>query len=248
MELISPLRALWRRKLLMLPGVVCAIAFAVLVAHKSAPSSLTVAWTRVMLDTPKSQTVESVSDAGGSLPWRASLLVHLLATTEMRKELAARTGVPPYEVAVVDPALAVPLVEASVPQKAGDAAAAVHAPYVLTPQLPDQSIPVISLEAAAPTVAGARRLAAAAVAVLEAHGSAGGTYKSAILTGAGSNVLERFQAVQVAPIRTHVTVTSKGPVMGGVAAFLVLVFWCAGLVVLPRMLRGRRLARRAQPA
>ena len=248
MELIPPLRALWRRKLLILPGVLCALAFGALVAHKTAPSSLTVASTRVLLDTPKSQTVESVSDAGGSLPWRASLLVHLFATTEMRKELAARTGIPAYEVGVVDPELAVPLVEASVPQKAGDAAAAVSAPYVLTPQIVNQSIPMIALEAAAPTVAGARKLAAAAVAVLKAHGSAGGTYRSAIYTGGDSNVLERFDAVQVAPIRSRVTVKSTGPIVGGVAGFFVLVCWCAGLVVLPRRLRGGRLARRMQTA
>jgi hypothetical protein len=248
MELLPPLRALWRRRLLIVPGVLCAIAFAVLVAHKTPPSSLTMAWTRVMLDTPKSQTVETVSDAGGTLPWRASLLVHLMATTQMRKELAAKAGVPDYEVAVIDPELAVPLVKASVPQKAGDAAAAVHAPYVLTPQLINETIPLVSLEAVAPTASGARRLAAAAVAVLKAHGSAGGRYRSAIYTGAGANVLEKFGAAQVAPIRTVVTRTSTGAAMGAVAGFCVLIAWCAALVVGPRLLRRGRPVRRMQPA
>jgi hypothetical protein len=171
-----------------------------------------------------------------------------MATTQMRKELAAKAGVPAYEVAVIDPQLAVPLVKASLPQKAGDAAAAVHAPYVLTPQLINESIPLISLESVAPTAEGARRLAAAAVAVIKAHGSAGGRYRSAIYTGAGANVLEKFGATQVAPIRTNVTRTSTGPVMGGVAGFFVLVVWCAALVVGPELLRRRRPVRRMQPA
>lgn len=246
MELALLARVLWRRRLFVIPGLLLAFAAAYSM-HGAKPTSIAVAWTRVVVDSQQSQVVDSNPAGVGSLVWRASLLAHLMATPELQRELAARMGLPPDQVAVVDPKLAQPQIPASVPQKASQADATVYAPYVLTPSIPNDSLSMIGLEAAAPDLAGAKRLAAAGVAVLAAHGSPGGTYTSLVYTN-DSNRIEAFTVDQVAPIRTHLLLSSKGSVQAIFVSLFLLLGWCAGVAALPRLLRGRLIRRRPQPA
>ena len=60
----------------------------------------------------------------------------------MQRRLAERLGVRPDEVAVVDPALAEPIVPASMPKRAAEAAAFTVAPYVLTLDLRNSALPI----------------------------------------------------------------------------------------------------------
>ena len=55
------------------------------------------------------------------------------------------------QVAVVDPALATPLVATAMAQAAATASSHATAPYVLTVFVENDSLPVISIEAAAPS-------------------------------------------------------------------------------------------------
>ena len=87
-----------------------------------------------------------------TLPWRASLLAHLLATQSCINELAGRLGVKPDQVAVVDPSFALPLVDTDTAAAAAKVNTVV-APYVLTPSVPSDTLPIISLQSAAPTLA-----------------------------------------------------------------------------------------------
>jgi hypothetical protein len=241
MELLPILRALRRGRLLIGAGVVAALLLG-FVFGRPTPTSSAVAHTRVALDTPHSQLVADDPAGADTLPWRTSLLTHLMLTESTRNELARRIGVRPYEVAVVDAYLYAPKIAASMPTNAAKAAATTGAPYVLTVSLPKDSLPIISIDTAAPDRAGAVRLAHAAVDVLKAQASLGGSYESLIKTdSADAPRLQRFVVDQVAPVHVKRVAGSQPPMkaLGGIA--FMLIAWCLGVTLLPRLARRRKI-------
>jgi hypothetical protein len=240
MELIPIGRLLWRRKLAIGVGIVLAVAAAVALSGPP-PAASEVAWTRVALDTPKSQLVDSAPNGYDTLAWRASLLSHLMTTDAVQRELAQRLRVRPDEVAVMDNAYYLPLDPASMPLRAATAADSTVAPYVLTVSMDNPLLPVILLEAAAPTRDLATRLAAAAAALLRAKSSlSNATYSSMIKTGGGAPArLQSFVVQQVAPIRAKPLAAKNLPVKPiGIAVF-VLAVWLAAVGLLGRLLHRR---------
>jgi hypothetical protein len=241
MEVLPLLRALWRRRLLIGAGLLVAVLLAVAFARPQHTSSA-VAWTRVALDTPNSQLIDSNPAGASTLPWRASLMMHLTSSESARRQLAQRLGVRYDQVAVVDPALSLPEIPASIPTSAAKAAAVIAAPYVLTVTFPSEILPIVSIRAAAPDRAGAVRLAQAAVALLQSQGSSGGTYESLIKTDAIEKPgLQAFIVNQVAPVHVKRVVADLLPTNRLAAIFLLFLAWCVSVVVLPRLLRGRKI-------
>jgi hypothetical protein len=244
MELLSVLRRLWRRKLALGIGLVAAIGAAVALGG-SPPATSEVASTRVTVDTPKSELVQSDPSGSDTLAWRASLIAHLLSTDSAGRELAQRLHVRPYEVAVMDNAFALPAVPASMPVRATTAASTTAAPYVLTVGMDDPVMPVISIKAAAPQRSAAVQLAAAAVAWLAAQASPAATpYSSKVLTGGGAALkLQQFVVQQVAPIRVKRETARSVPTKQIAVAVFVFGAWFTGTFLLRRLLRRRpRLA------
>ena len=246
MELLPILRLIWRRRLLLGAGLVVSVALALGIGGPP-PSSSALAWTRVNLDTPRSQLVNSAPGGADTLPWRASFLVHLMATDSTQRRLAKRLDVRPEDVVVVDPALELPIVPASIPTAASEAAQITVAPYVLTVTVTNPSLPTVAIEAAAPDVARARRLAAAAVAILESQSSmSDARYTSKILTGGGVALKrQQFLVEQVAPIRAKPVaerVVSPKQIGG---PMVLLALWSAGALLLPGRLSAG--AGRASP-
>ena len=131
----------------------------------------TVAWTQSDARHPQVSARRRRSVGADTLAWRAALLAHLMATKTSRMELARRVGVRSDQVAVVDPTLTLPLVPTDTAEAATKAASGVAAPYVLTVHLPNNAVPLISIETAGPDRSGAQRLAEAAVAVLQSQAS-----------------------------------------------------------------------------
>jgi|GEM_PF-4120079 len=247
MELLAFGRLLWRRRLAVAVGVLLALAAAYKLGG-APPSRSAIAWTRVDLDTAKSQLVVSNPAAYGSLPGRAELMLHELTGDDVRRRLAGALRVPRDQVNVVDPTWAQPLVPASLPAGAAKAAAVSGAGYVLTPSMPDGTLPLISLQAGAPDAASAKRLLAAAVSVLAGWGNGGGPYVSPFATGGGVEQLEPFRVQMVDPVRTQVVVSGKGAVKGVLAAIVLLLGWIAAVAALPPLLRAtfvRRVPRAA---
>jgi hypothetical protein len=235
MEILHVLRTLWRRRTAAAFGVLAAAAVLLHGGH-SAPSSSGVAYTRVALDTPRSQLVHSAPVGADTLGWRASLLAHLVASDATRRAIAQRAGIPARQVAVVDPTLALPAVPASLPKAVAEATAAVPAPYVLSVYEPDGSLPIIAIQAAAPHRDGAARLARAAAAVLEAQGSAARTAE-----------MQPFVIQSVAPVHARTVVTGGGLLRTLVKTVFVLVVWWAAVALAPRLPVGA-LRRRGAPA
>jgi hypothetical protein len=246
-ELLLVFRWLWRRRIPLAVGVVAAVAVLVgLGGTKPIKSTSAIAWTRVGLDTPRSQLVDSAPAGADTLTWRSSLLMHLLASDATQKELARRLRVRPDEVTVVDVSLRAPLVPASMPATAAEAANVVVTPYVLTVSIRDYSLPVVSVEAAAPDRAGAKRLADAAVAVLASRASTGGSSPSPTSKGTDVPKLQAFTVEPVAPVRVTEVPATALPLKAIAESFLFLFAWSAAVLVLP--LVRRRPGRRAPVA
>ena len=138
MELLPLLRWGWPRRLVLAGALVASIAaFLALGGSRSSGATSAVAWTQVTLDTPRSQLAAAAPAGADTLSWRASLLVHLMATDASTRELANRLGVTQNELAVVDPSLLAPTVRTSMAVASAQAAPLVAAPYSLDVFLPD---------------------------------------------------------------------------------------------------------------
>jgi hypothetical protein len=230
-EVLRVLRVLRRRRRALAVGLLLAIGLVVAGGHAK-PGSSGVAFTRVALDTPKSQLVASAPEGASTLPWRASLLAHLVATDAEKQQIAGRLGIPVDQLAVADPTLAFPAVKASLPKGVAEVAAINTAPYVLSVSTPTGALPIISISAYGPDRTAAARLAAATASVLESEGSP-----------SGRPGMQPFVIESIAPIHARTVVTASAPMKSIVLAVFVLGLWTAGVVLGP-MLIGRLPRRR----
>lgn len=250
MELLPLLRWGRRRRLVLVGALVASIAaFVGLGGGRSSGATTAIAWTQVALDTPRSQLAAATPTGADSLPWRASLLMDLLATDASTRELAQRLGVTQDEVTVVDPAASVPIVQTSTAVASAKAASVIATPYALEVFLPDPALPVISIEAGASQRSRAERLAAAAVTFLRSQASPGGRFSSAIKTDADprSHTLQPFAVDQITPVRVKVFPSSglaMKPIAGALFVFLLCCILGGRLASLQRRRRphGRALA------
>ena len=249
MEILLVLRALWRRHRLLGGGLVCSVAVLVALGGMTpATKRNSVGSTSVTIDTPRSQLVAAAPAGAETLPWRASLLEHLMATDASTKQLARRLGVTPHKVLVVDSDLSVPLVTTAMAQADAKAAGDVLAPYLLNVFLQNTSLPVISIEAAAPTQAGARQLANAAVDVLKSEASPPGTFSSTVKTDGGHLTRQPFVVTQTSPVRVKVVKSTSLALKPIAAALFVFVVWCVAGTLVARRMHRPRFDERALPA
>ncbi len=226
-------------------GAVIAIVVALAVAHKSSSSG--VASTRVVLDTPTSQVIDAAPFGAYSLPWRASLLVHLMAGEPVKRELAAELGISPDALTVDDRALNSPAVAASLPLAGAEAAAADQTRYVLRLNVNGQSLPIISIKARAPDPAAATKLATSAVTVLKERAPAPGEFTE-VSQNQGEveaaqiipSELEGFVVEDLAPLRAKELDAGQSPIKVLGLSALVFAVWCIGLAFGPRLVRLAR--------
>ena len=246
MELLPLLRWGWRRRVVLLGALLASVAAFVVLAgsRSSGATSSAVAWTQATLDTPRSQLAAAAPTGADTLPWRASLLVHLMATDALTRELANRLGVNQNEVQVVDPSLSAPTVQTSMAAASAEAATQAVTPYTVLVFLADPGLPVISIEAGASQSSGAKQLAAAAVAILKSQASPGGSFSSSIRTDSDplSRTLQPFGIDQVAPVEVTVFPASTLSLKAIAGALFVFVLCCVLGSQLARRIRPRRRA------
>jgi hypothetical protein len=246
MELLPLLRWGWRRRLVLVGALVAAVAaFVVLSGSRSSgATSSAVAWTQATLDTPRSQLAAAAPTGADTLPWRASLVVHLMATNASTREIASRIGVNENEVQVVDPSLSAATVQTAMAAASAEAATQAVTPYTVLVFLADPGLPVISIEAGAPQSSAAERLAAATVAVLKSQASSGGSFISPIRTDSDplANTLQPFGIDQVAPIQVKLFPASTLSLKAIAGALFVFVLCCVLGSQLARRIRPRRRA------
>lgn len=242
------MRGVWRRRIPLLAGLILTVATFIGLGGAQPPvTTAAEAWTRVAIDTHDSQLVTAAPAGVGTLAWRASLIAHLMATQSTTQQLATRLGVGSDKVTVVDPTLSEPLISTDFATAAAKAAAAdVLTPYVLNVYLSDQTVPVITLDAAGVNTAAAVKLAQAGVAVLEAQAEPGGKLVSQVVTDAGVLGRQRFVVNQVAPVQYKVLRTTSLPKKATGGALFVLVVWSLGIALIPKLARTMRARRRAR--
>jgi hypothetical protein len=237
MDIVSILRELWRMRL----AVICAFLIALLVGLmvpyrpsfpdglKSRQYAVGVATVRLLVDTPASQVIEVAPKGSETLGVRANLLANLIVDGVVKNAIARRAGVPPAAVVAVTASAA-----AKAPGHAGSPRG-----YSLTTSVPTntdgEQLPIIQIDTQAPDVAGAAKLADAAVAGLRSYLDSEAALQQVPdarrLRVSGLGVAQAQQAV-------------RGPraLVGFALAGFLFVGACAAMLVVSALIRGWRAA------
>ncbi len=245
MELLAILRVLRRHRLGVALGALVSVLVFILAVYSVSlsPPSLTrktkttgVAVDQVLVNTKKSLVADAKARGVESIVARASFLGNLLAGEAPRRDLARRLGAKPAEVEVLGPGAGTPTVKITLAEQATEVAKP-HSPYVVSVQ-ENTSLPILTIETAAPDPAAAGRLADLATAELIQ--------------------LSRTSPVFVGTVDAQrIGVASQGPKLSGgsrtkglMMAVFLFVVWCAGIVFVDafRRRRGRRPRRRSAGA
>jgi hypothetical protein len=239
MEVVALLRLLWRLRLAVALGLLLSVG----VAHHilgTTPTHVGVASLRVVLDTPTSQTVQDSPVGMTTLEWRTGLFADVMAEDQPRARIAERMGVPADQVVVTAPYMSVPAAVVPLPKAALESATSIAAPYQLAIQQV-ALMPIIGIDARAPTRAQAARLAQAAAAEL-----------NDLADRPWSDASEPFVAEPVGPPKAKDVASSPGRVMAVMAGVIAFLMWCAGLTVAATAWRGisrrRRVGRLRAPS
>ena len=266
MELVDLARALWRRRILVAIGLLATLALAGKALTKPRPPASAMAWTRVIIDTPKSQLVTPAPDGMDTLIWRAHLLADLMTSQESTDAIARAAGFDPKDVRVQEPLLYTSTVPTPLPVAAQKSASSVREPYEVTLQYA-WNLPVIEISTGAPDKAAAVKLAKAvtetlaaadtpspagietATKIAEAQAAipnADGTFPPPVDGVKG--IVQPFTAQPAADIQSRVVIARSGRLQGLMMAAVLRVMWCIAVPLLPRPRRPRRRASRPQTA
>jgi hypothetical protein len=236
-ELVPFLRLLARRPMLVAIGMVVAIAIGVLAAGGKTKESGTASG-RVVLDTAKSQLIYGDPSGGDTLGWRGVLLAELAGSRPVTDRISNELGIRRNQLVVVYPDLAEPVMPATLPSRAAQAARATPEKYVLTVRF-DEVLPIISLDAQAPDRAAAARLVEAATGGLKAVGTSEPV----------SPQIQGLVVEKVGPVRSTAVLDRPQPLLGVALAVILFGLWCAGVALVPRLVSAWRSAGRPpQPA
>lgn len=216
-------------------GLVLSAGFGVLAIHKPA-TRFGVASKRVLLDTPSSQTVEADPRGVDTLAWRAELASDLMGDNASQRAIARAAGIAPGQLVVSAPYLSVPAVALPLARSALDVASAPPQPYQLAIQAADR-LPVIGIDARAPTRAGAGRLADAAAAVM-----------TTLAASEASPDAQPLVLRQIGPAHAREVVDRPRRMMGVGVAAVVFGAWCAALVTRIGLRRRRALTAHGRSA
>lgn len=235
-------------------GLLLGVAVGVLMTYSVTPGlpptfenrqyEVGVASASVLVDSPSSQ----VADLGGgvgqttvdvaSLSARARLLANLMATSPLKDQIAARAGVPPDRLIARAPAR-IDLPGDKSPIGSGATISESDPLANILRINVNETLPILSADAQAPTPQSAAKISNAAVSQLRA-------YLKSIAAGdrvpdARKLVIKRLGPARYATVR-------KGPRrLFAVAAFLfVFGAWCAGIVVLSGLAQAWRQADEAE--
>ena len=248
MELLSAIRLLARRRLLVVLGVLLAAAMGAAGAGKVAvgplggpPTRSAIATAEIQIDTPRPLAAD-LRAATATVEDQTIMLAERLTADDTAALVAEEARVPAEDLAVVSSRTAITGRTSAVARAAVDAASMPRSRYRLTVSSTTDA-PIISLLAAAPDEATAARLAEAAAPAVES-----------VIEAAPETVRKRLVVRPLAPPKTEALVTGgASPALGVVAALATFFGWCWFVIVaggLLRLLRrgGGRRDGRPQPA
>jgi hypothetical protein len=237
MEFLSIFAVLAQRRILVALGVPLAALIAAMVGGLlpfgpgSAPGATAgLAQTRVMVDHSKAVIADTaqISDTVGT---QAALLADLITGDAQRAAIARRAGISPARLGMQRMQLTEIVARGQLAERAGEAAATITRPYVVN-VWPASPLPVLTIDAKAPTAAGAGRVATATREQLQAlvGAHAPSAQRSIVIKPLGS---VRALAVQA---------SSRSKLVAVAAGFVFFVCWLCLVVILTGVTRAWRNA------
>jgi hypothetical protein len=187
-----------------------------------------VAKARVLVDTPKSQVVEVTPRGSETLPSRASLLANIMAEGEVKADIARIAGLEPRRLlASTDSAIE----PATVPAKAADNPKAHLLTTGVVLNQDGLQLPIIKIEAQAPTVTRAVTLANAAVTGL-------GNYLESKAAAEELSFARRLTVSALGGAQGTEEVRGPGPLIGLAGFIFIFLLGCAAILFGSALARG----------
>lgn len=235
------LRQLWRsRRLVAIVGVfalVVSVALTCKLSLPPKPKSYTVgiATTKVLLDTPRSQVVEVAPKGSDMLGSRASVLANLMVDGAIQADIAKRMGLPAKK-----------LLTSTQGAPGTDTAPSLGpSSYALTTGVLTDSdltqLPIIKIQAQAPDVAKAAKLADASVSALTDYLDA----KAATETVPAGR---RLRVDGLGPPEIELAHRGHGMLLGVAVALLLFVSGCGAILMISALMTAWRTAQARERA
>jgi len=225
MELLSPLRLLARRRVVLLLGAMAAVAMGIAaggylpVGPLASPERRSaIATAEIQIDTRRPLAAD-LRAIGATIADQSVMLSERLAADDTRALIARRAGVPVRDLVVLSSRTAIEGRSTPVARAAVDAASSVQSRFRLTLSSMSDA-PIILVAAAAPDRRTAARLASAAADALE------------LVIDAPETVKKRLMVKPLADPQTAAVVTGgPKPLLAVLAALFGFVGWCWCAVV-----------------
>ena len=234
METVTILRELWHRRLVV--GALAVVALIVGLAFTHRSYEVSIATSRILVDTPASQVVDVAPRGSDTLGVRANLLANLMTEGDVKAAIADRAGIPPRELtAGVETGGELPAGLASAQRDPGV--------RLLTTSLivnPDgDALPLIEIEAQAPDAVGAAQLASAAVEGLD-------DYLDSKAAAEQVSDARRLSVTGLGASQVRQEVRGPGLLIGFGVAALAFVAGCIGIVIVSSLARRWRASSEAE--
>lgn len=237
MELVSVLRVLARRRLLVALGVLAAavVGYAASGAISVGPfgaseQQSTVAYSQIQIDTPKSLLVDLEVNSS-AIGTQTVLLADRMPKSAVQAEIARTAGIRPEQLTVLPTDAAYPARVSPLATRGAEVASTPRGTYLLEVSATTE-FPIISVAASGPDRRTVRRLAEAPTTVLRS------------LTDAGARTLEHQLSVKaLAPVvfASNVDGGGHGRLLGLIVFVTLSALWCGALVIATGIARSWRV-------
>jgi len=246
MEAVTTLRQLWRNRLLVAIGLALALVVGIVMAYRvsigippqfeSRRYHVGIASATMLVDSPNSQVVDLSSGQAladvTSLTGRARLLANLLAISPLKERIALRAGIDPRRLVATAPAGETP--QANTVNDALDVPT--DDPLATTfSVVTSEVLPIISVDAQAPTPEVAARISTAAIEELR-------VYLQTVASNGKVPEARKLVISPLGPARSAAATRGPSSILTLGAMFLVFGLWCLGIVVGSRIARDWREA------
>jgi hypothetical protein len=243
MEAVTILRELWRRRATVGLVALAAILFGLVLTFRlelppqSRQYEVGIATARVLVDTPQSQVIKVDPKGSETLGLRANVLANLMVEGEAKAAIARRAGLEPRRLlAIAESALE--------PQTVSKKALRNPKINLLTTRvvtnLDGEQLPIIEIEAQAPTAARAKTLANATVTGLSDY------LEAKVAAGEEVDARRRLRVSGLGSAQTTVSTRGPSPAVGVGVAIFVFLGGCAAILLASALVRGWRQAEAAE--
>lgn len=244
MSTVSILRRLWRHRILVAVALILAIVVGTSVVYQlpslqSRNYDVGVVTAHILVDTPNSQIVQVSPRGTATLGEQTLLLASLMVDGTIKSAIAHKAGLQPQQLVGVNAAVTEPSASGPspvVPPSGRDA-------YVITTQVMTDSagdqLPIIALQAQAPTSAAAEKLTNATISALRDYLNSRASVEDVSITN-------RLQvgALGLSQATTETMGPSKS--LAVIAALLVFLLGCGLILGVPGFRRAWRAAARRE--